>query len=113
MDLMDEDLPFMQLAAPDAAPHGLAIDGTILYSVESAENTVSYRRLAQSYLLQSLGTLEASSFDYPTAATIYDKYLCTVNARITSLPINSTAEGALGDFSEEFSMSCIDRSFDE
>lgn len=102
----------MKLAAPDLAPHGLAIDGDILYSTEGAENTISYSRLTQSHSFQSLGMLQASGLDYPTAAAIYDKYLCSVNARIISLPINSTAEGAL-DFGEEFYMTCIDRSFDE
>lgn len=103
----------MEIASKEDAPNveGLAMDDNVLYSTENT-NSIRVWKVSQSYKLEPCGKLDASGLDFPASAAIYDKYLCTVNARLTSLPITA-AEGDSEEFGEEFFMSCIDRSFDE
>jgi hypothetical protein len=113
MNLMDEDLPFVEIGTSSDAPSGLAIDGDVLYSTGSINDSISFGMLTQDFSFQLLGTLDAIGLDYPTTAAIFDKYLCAVNARLESVPINYGTAESTPEFSVEFFMTCIDRSFDE
>lgn len=106
-------MPVIEFASPEDAPrnYGLAIAGDILYSTENTLDSISVWRLVNNSMPEPLGRLNATGLDFPATAAIYDKYLCTVNARLASLSV-SDAEGN-PEFPEEFFVTCIYRSFDE
>ena len=110
LDLEDGDIITNELATPDIAPRndGLAIAGDVLYSTENTLNSISAWRLVENMPLRPLGRLDVEDLDFPATLEIYnDKYLCTVDACLKSLPVTG-AEGST-DFNKTFVMQCIDR----
>ena len=108
----------VELALPEDAPSndGLAVAGDLLYSAENSLDTISVWKLEgkKDVTAEFLGRISSADFDFPATLAIYGDYLCTVNARIDSLPFPDI-EGGEGseEYGENFSMSCVDnRDFD-
>jgi len=112
LNLDDDNNETIELAKPEDAPSndGLAIADDLLYAAENSLNTISVWRLKseENVSARFLGRIHSDDFDFPATIAIYGENICTVNARLDSLPVPDEGETS-PNYKETFYMTCVDR----